>query len=72
MSVVGSEEMIIEQVRQLHIKCYKDGTVSELFIQPGCFHAHYLLYALLPEGMQAIEKVSNFMTKHFNSHKGAS
>ena len=66
MSVVGSEEMIVEQVRQMHMACFKSGVHSELIIQPGCFHGHYLLYALLPEGMSAIDEVASFI---INSHK---
>ena len=67
MSVLGSEEMILEQVRQMHIKCHKSKVINRMIVQPGCFHGHYFLYSLLPEGNEALNHICDFMKKYLNS-----
>ena len=68
LHVVGSEEMILDQVRQAHIKILKSGGQSQLIVEQGNFHAHYLLTGVLPEAMTSLELITNFIKKNFRQY----
>ncbi len=69
LHVVGSEEMILDQIRQFHIRSIKAGVQSRLIVEKGCFHAHYLLASILPEANKSLNHISDFIVSQFNSHK---
>ena len=66
LSIVGSEEMMLDQVRQCHIKILKSGGKSQMVVEDGCFHAHYLLQNIIPEARTSLQLAVSFIQKHLN------
>ena len=63
-SIIGDIDMLIEPLRQLHLAANFYGVKNKMDIQKGAFHGHYLWFKFLPEGREALRKVSSFMMEH--------
>lgn len=60
-TVIGSDELLLDSVRFVHVKAVKAGVDCELFVQPHCFHGHFMFPGLLKEANTALEMASRFM-----------
>lgn len=60
-SVIGTDELLLEALRAVHIKAVKAKVDCRLLVQSGCFHGHYMFPNLLKEADIALKAASAFM-----------
>lgn len=60
-SVIGSDELLLDAIRFVHVKAVKEGVDCRLFVQNNCFHGHFMFPGLLKEADIALKAASDFM-----------
>ena len=69
---VGSEEVLLDDSRRIYKKSVKTNTDVTLEIFPGMFHVWQLTSSFLPQGKNAINKISSFIKMHIPSYQNES
>jgi len=60
-SVIGSEELLLDSLRFVHIKAVKAHVDCQLMVQKNCFHGHFMFPGFMPEADRAIQAAASFM-----------
>lgn len=63
-TTIGTDDMLLEPTRLFHMRALDHGVDAILDIKEGCFHAHQLLNAYIPEGVQVMKDTAKFIKKH--------
>ena len=66
-SVIGSDELLLDALRFVHIKAVKAQVDCELMVQKNCFHGHFMFPGIMPEADIAIKAAASFMHKRLAS-----
>jgi acetyl esterase/lipase len=62
---VGSDEVLLDDARQLHARAREDHVQSTLEIWQGMIHVWHMFGAMLPEANEAIAKIVGFVKSHW-------
>ncbi len=62
---VGSDEVLLDDARQLHAHARAAQVESTLEIWDGMIHVWHMFHPLLPEGAQAIDAIAAFVKSHW-------
>ena len=69
-SVIGSDDLLLDPLRRLHIQAIKAGVDCQLLIQKHAFHGHYFFPRFIPQAQEAYTQAAHFMhTRLKKSHE---
>lgn len=60
---IGTDDMLLEPARLFHMRALDHGVDSTMEVKEGCFHAHQMLHAYIPEGIEVMKHVAQFIKK---------
>lgn len=61
---IGTDDMLLEPARLFHMRALDYGVDATLDVKEGCFHAHQMLHAYIPEGIEVMKNIATFIKKN--------